>query len=152
MPPAKKSTASKRPAPKRQTPKRQTKQRDVIRRTIDKAGRPLAPLEILEIAGRKLDTLSLATVYRAVKALLEEGFIAEVHLPGENPRYERADRGHHHHFHCNTCQRAFDLTECPGDAIDRMAPPGFAVETHDITLFGECADCADSGDDESGTG
>ena len=122
--------------------KRQTKQRDIIKQTIDDAGRPLAPKEILELAGEQLATLSLATVYRAIRALLEDGYITEVHLPGENVRYERSDRGHHHHFQCSLCHRAFDLAHCPGDAIDKMAPPGFVVEAHDITLYGACDECA----------
>jgi Fur family transcriptional regulator, ferric uptake regulator len=29
---------------------------------------------------------------------------------------------------------------CPGD-LAHMAPAGFRVEAHDITLYGQCADC-----------
>jgi Fur family ferric uptake transcriptional regulator len=120
---------------------RRTPQREIIKATIDDANRPLAPRELLELAQIQVPTLSLATVYRTLNLLLEDGFVIEVHLPGESVRYERAGRGHHHHFHCQQCGRAFDLTACPGDAISRMAPPGFRVASHDITLFGVCRDC-----------
>jgi Fur family ferric uptake transcriptional regulator len=47
---------------------------------------------------------------------------------------------HHHHFQCTNCQRVFDVHACPGD-IDHMAPKGFSVERHELTLYGRCADC-----------
>ena len=61
-------------------------------------------------------------------------------LPGEVARYEIARRGHHHHFRCDVCQRVFDVHECPGD-LAGLAPPGFSVARHEITLYGRCSDC-----------
>ena len=34
----------------------------------------------------------------------------------------------------------FDVHDCPGD-LKRMAPQGFVVERHELTLYGRCADC-----------
>ena len=85
--------------------------------------------------------LGIATVYRNLKALVDDGTLAVVQLPGENPRYEPVSRRHHHHFQCRRCQRVFDVHACPGD-LSRLAPPGFSVEDHDLTLYGCCADCA----------
>jgi Fur family transcriptional regulator, ferric uptake regulator len=64
-----------------------------------------------------------------------------VQLPGENARFEAAEHGHHHHFQCRQCQRVFDVHACPGD-LSRLAPTGFTVEDHDLTLYGRCSDCA----------
>jgi Fur family ferric uptake transcriptional regulator len=55
-------------------------------------------------------------------------------------RYETAQRGHHHHFRCDACLRVFDVHQCPGD-LAGLAPPGFAVSRHEITLYGLCNDC-----------
>jgi Fur family ferric uptake transcriptional regulator len=30
---------------------------------------------------------------------------------------------------------------CPGN-MSRLAPSGFTVENHDLTLYGRCKDCA----------
>lgn len=120
---------------------RNTRQRAAIRQAIDAAGRPLLPAEVLEAAQRSVPQLSLATVYRGLKALVEEGALASVVLPGETPRYESAGHRHHHHFQCRQCQRVFDVHACPGD-LSRLAPPGFTVDGHDLTLYGRCGDCA----------
>jgi len=80
-------------------------------------------------------------VYRTLKALVDEGAVQVVTLPGEGPRYETADHGHHHHFRCDACGKVFDVPGCPGD-LGHLAPPGFVVERHEITLYGRCGACS----------
>ena len=120
---------------------RSTRQRSAIRTVIDDAGRPLSPQEVLDAAQVDVPALSLATVYRNLKQLLEAGEIQAVSLPGDSPRYESAHHDHHHHFQCMSCQRVFDIHACPGD-MAALAPRGFTVESHELTLYGRCADCA----------
>ena len=122
---------------------RATRQNTAIREAIEAAGRPLSPTEVLDEARRHVAALGLATVYRNLKALVDEGAIQVVTLPGEVPRYEVARHGHHHHFRCDACQRVFDVHQCPGD-LAGLAPPGFAVSRHEITLYGLCSDCQPS--------
>lgn len=107
---------------------------------MEAAGRPLSAPEILESAQAEAPSLSIATVYRNLKQLVDEGALLQVMLPGENPRYELAHQDHHHHFQCRRCQRVFDVHACPGD-FGHLAPPGFAVDGHELTLYGTCADC-----------
>lgn len=120
---------------------RNTRQRTAIREAIVKAARPLLPQEVLDAAQADAPGLSMATVYRNLKALLDDGELRAVLLPGENPRYETAGHGHHHHFQCTNCQRVFEVHACPGD-LASLAPPGFTVEDHDLTLYGRCGECA----------
>lgn len=112
-----------------------------IAAAIAGANRPLSPQEILTIAQTSVEKLGIATVYRNLKALLDEEALKVVHLPGESPRYESATHGHHHHFQCTACARVFDVHDCPGD-LRGLAPKGFLVESHELTLYGRCADCA----------
>jgi len=119
---------------------RATRQNTAIRDVIEAAGRPLTPAEVLDEARRHVAALGLATVYRNLKALVDAGAIQVVTLPGEPPRYEPAQRGHHHHFRCDTCQKVFDVHQCPGD-LAGLAPPGFSVARHEITLYGQCSQC-----------
>ena len=120
---------------------RSTKQRTAIQQAMTQADRPLAPQEVLELAQATLPGLGIATVYRALKAMAEEGLLREVHLPGRSPMYEVAHHGHHHHFQCRVCARVFDVHACPGD-LASLAPPGFEVDSHEITLSGRSSDCA----------
>lgn len=126
--------------------KRSTRQRSAIRAAIEIAGRPLLPHEVLEAAQTDVPALGIATVYRNLRLLLEDGVIQVVNLPGDNPRYEpaQAAHSHHHHFQCRACDRVFDIHDCPED-VDRLAPKGFVVQAHELTLYGICADCGQPG-------
>ena len=120
---------------------RSTRQRTAIRTVIDAAGRPLSPQEVLEAAQAEVPALGLATIYRNLKQLVEAGEVAVVTLPGDSPRYEPVQHEHHHHFQCTTCKRVFDVHACPGD-LAALAPRGFTVEHHELTLYGRCDQCA----------
>jgi Fur family transcriptional regulator, ferric uptake regulator len=124
---------------------RNTRQRAAIRDAIASAARPLLPQEVLDAAQQSVPGLGIATVYRNLKALVDEGELQPVELPGENVRYELGGdhHHHHHHFQCTQCQRVFDVHACPGD-LSRLAPEGFTVQDHDLTLYGHCKDCAAS--------
>jgi Fur family ferric uptake transcriptional regulator len=107
----------------------------------------MTPPEILERASKVVPTLNLSTVYRQIGSLQEEALISKVVLADQPARYEKAcaqSSGdadhHHHHFHCTACDRVYPLHACPGPMQD-LAPRGFKVESHDLTLHGLCADC-----------
>lgn len=96
------------------------------------------------MAGHEIIGLGIATVYRNIKLLKEDGRIVSVELPGEEPRYEPEGRGHHHHFRCTSCERTFDLEGCPvGIPEGTTLPGGYKVEAHSLTLYGRCATCFD---------
>ena len=101
---------------------------------------PLSPQEVHEQAMEEVPSLGLATVYRQLRQLEEEGAIHAVLLPGLPPRFERAEIPHHHHFHCERCDRVYDLEGCAG-SLEQLLPKGFAAERHEITFFGLCPDC-----------
>lgn len=122
--------------------RRGTRQRQAIRRAFERAAGPLSPREVHDVAGAEVEGLGLATVYRALRRLEEEGFIEPVPVPGEGVRYERAGRNHHHHFHCEACDRIFDLDACrlPPD-LGLSTPPGFLPKRHEVIVHGRCPDC-----------
>jgi Fur family ferric uptake transcriptional regulator len=101
----------------------------------------LLPEEILRAARLLVPGLALATVYRNLKVLADGGQVRLVQLPGQSARYEPADTGHHHHFQCRVCDRVFDILACPGE-LAGLAPPGFTVDEHALTLYGSCGECS----------
>lgn len=120
--------------------RRQTRQRDSIRQVLADTDRPLGPAEILELARKRTPSLGIATVYRTIRTLVSQGWLKTVDLPGATSRYELAEKHHHHHFHCQGCDRVFEVEDCPG-SLARITPEGFRLDSHDLTLFGLCKRC-----------
>lgn len=148
---------------------RHTRQRQAVVDALARSGQALSPQDLLEQAKAAVPSLNLSTVYRQIKGLQDAGQIVRVELPGQPPRFEiaasakaaasvvhehgahetphhahapRADAEpqHHHHFHCTACDRVYPIHACPG-SMDDLAPPGFEVQHHDLTLRGRCASC-----------
>lgn len=124
-----------------QAGERRTRQRESILGAIADAGVPVAPREILSRAQTRLKGLGLATVYRTLRLLAESGVVRVVEIPGDPPRYELADKAHHHHFSCRLCACVYEVPGCCGH-FDEHLPPGFRLENHEVILFGVCKNCA----------
>jgi Fur family transcriptional regulator, ferric uptake regulator len=122
---------------------RSTTQREAIWGVLDAAVGPLLPEEILTVARRRCRSLGLATVYRALQRLEDEGRAARVTSGNGRVRFEVA-RGHHHHFECRDCERVYDVPGCLRSprSLERTLPAGFRLEAHDVRMQGVCADCA----------
>ncbi len=119
---------------------RHTRQRAAIEAALAASAHPMSPEQLRTRAKDTVPGLGMATVYRAIRDLTEEGALTAVELPGAPPRYELAGRGHHHHFQCRQCQRVFEVDGCPGD-LSAITPSGFALERHEVVLYGLCEEC-----------
>jgi Fur family transcriptional regulator, ferric uptake regulator len=87
--------------------------------------------------------LGLATVYRTLGLLAEEGVIdALSHRPGELC-YRWCGDGHHHHLVCSSCHRVVELADCELDPwLDRISQAhGFVTTGHRLEVSGLCAEC-----------
>ena len=120
---------------------RNTRQKQAIRDVFAEADRPLSPEEALRAAHRHHKRLGIATVYRNIKALVEDGWLVPVGVPGKSVRYELSGKKHHHHFHCNRCDKVYELEGCVASAKPRV-PKGFTLLAHEFYLFGFCSTCS----------
>lgn len=119
---------------------RNTRQKDAIRAAFHEAKRPLSPEETVTLAKNAVAGISLVTVYRNINALVADGWLAPVELPGHATRYELAGKAHHHHFQCNDCGKLFDLEGCDMQAKPKL-PRGFLSTGHEFYVYGTCAAC-----------
>ena len=89
------------------------------------------------------DRLGLATVYRTLGLLAEEGVIDSLsHRPGELC-YRWCGQGHHHHLVCSSCHQVVELDECELEPwLERIsAAHGFVTTGHRLEVSGLCGDC-----------
>jgi len=97
----------------------------------------------------KDEGIGRATVFRAVKTLVDRAVLDPVEFPDGTRLYrvcgERIapDHAHHHHLACNHCHKIVDLHYClDSSALEAMATKeGFRIAGHSITLYGVCQDC-----------
>jgi Fur family ferric uptake transcriptional regulator len=119
-----------------------TRQKTAIWRIIEASQRPLTAHEICKRARKEVKGLGIATVYRALRQLVDEGQTRHIELPGAQPHYESAARHHHHFFLCQKCEKLFDLMGCLR-GISNLLPEGYQMKGHEIVIYGECSRCAE---------
>lgn len=119
-----------------------TKQREAVLSVLEDAPGALSAQDALDASRLLLPKISPATVYRLLGKLEEEQVVQRVELPNSPTRYELIrENHHHHHFICEVCKRAIELPGCVGE-VERLAPEGFVVRSHEIVLYGVCSVCA----------
>jgi Fur family ferric uptake transcriptional regulator len=90
------------------------------------------------------DGVGLATVYRALQALVDDGVVDVLHSPDGEAAYRRCSPVHHHHLVCRGCGRSEEVADPPVErwAARVAAEHGFADVWHQLEVFGTCADCS----------
>jgi Fe2+ or Zn2+ uptake regulation protein len=90
---------------------------------------------------RRLPRVSLATVYRNLRMLAAEGFLAERTDTG-GLRFD-GNTGPHDHFTCLTCGRIYDVParDDRGGRRRVAARTGFEVLDHRTEYYGRCGAC-----------
>ncbi len=88
--------------------------------------------------------VGLATVYRALQTLAEDGEVDIVRSADGEALYRRCSTGHHHHLTCRSCRRTVELDSASVERWTRRigAEFGFTDLEHVIEVFGTCRDCA----------
>jgi Fur family ferric uptake transcriptional regulator len=94
---------------------------------------------------RRGSSTGAASVYRTLELLERMKLVQRVEVGEATARFEPALPGgdHHHHLVCDSCGEvsAFedrDLETAIGRLSSRL---DFAIESHDVTLRGECSSC-----------
>ncbi|MDZ8171766.1 Fur family transcriptional regulator [Microbacterium xanthum] len=92
------------------------------------------------------DSIGLATVYRHLGALAEQGDADTISVAsGQLFRTCTRPGAHHHHLICDSCGTAADIAPADEEWIRTAAREhGFTVTHHRIEVFGRCRECLDS--------
>ena len=122
---------------------RPTRQRLTVLSELMEERDDVTAQELHERLRRRGERLGLATVYRTLGLLAEEGVIdALSHRQGELC-YRLCGDGHHHHLLCSSCHRVVELAECELDPwLGRISVAhDFVTTGHRLEVSGICGDC-----------
>lgn len=121
--------------------RRMTDQRRLILEVVRRADSHPTAEWVYRKVRRRLPRLSLGTVYRNLKLLVEQGLIQELDSRGLG-RYD-GSTGRHDHFTCQACGRIIDVTAPVDPALDRRMASrmGFEISHHLIEFYGRCLAC-----------
>lgn len=92
---------------------------------------------------RKLfPNISLATVYRNLRQLSEQGEILAL-LSGTEPEHYDGCTDDHYHFMCTDCKsvKDLDIDVLPQLNSEVSKKTGFKVARHSLMFYGICSDC-----------
>ncbi|MBX3727813.1 MAG: transcriptional repressor [Candidatus Sumerlaeia bacterium] len=119
---------------------RRTTQKQAVQQALEQAGQPMTPQQLCGQARQQVPGLGLATVYRLLRGLLDQGEARRVEIPGHPPMYELAPPGCTRHFVCQQCQRITTLP-APARSTAGNLPPGYALDAQQVILWGRCPEC-----------
>lgn len=122
---------------------RPTRQRQVVADALAELETFCSAQEIHALLSRRGETVGLATVYRTLQLFAESGDLDALRGDDGETRYRQCSSGHHHHLVCRSCGRT---VEVEGPTVERWADRvsaehGFTEVSHQLEIFGNCADC-----------
>jgi Fe2+ or Zn2+ uptake regulation protein len=118
---------------------RLTKQREeVFGILLQKRDHPTAT-EVFLRAKKHMPSISLATIYNCLEALVDCGLVKQVNLDRAPTRF-CANLQEHSHFYCESCGSISDVTLSLNQTWEM--PPGFVVVQADVSLRGMCPKCS----------
>ena len=87
--------------------------------------------------------VDISTVYRTLSLLKKLRLISETDLGDASARYERLERGRHHHLVCRRCAASFPLEHGLLAPLEErlLQKYGFAADLDHFAIFGLCAKC-----------
>ena len=124
---------------------RNTKQRQAIFEAIERHGGHLTADEVYKLVKRRLPRLSLGTVYRNLRVLVDQGNLRELDF-GMAVTYFESVKDSHYHLICRVCGRITDVEAPIEPDLNTLVEKargigGFQIEEHRLDFIGVCASC-----------
>jgi Fur family ferric uptake transcriptional regulator len=127
----------------RQRGYRITPQREMIIQVIAHSEQHISAEEISTELQKRTRAINIATIYRTLDMLWEEGFACRNDLGEGKIVYATFKHGPHIHLVCRKCNRVIDANpqalESLGKALSTQY--NFDADLEHISIFGLCSDC-----------
>ena len=124
--------------------KRHTWQRDAVRAALGGTEAFVSAQTLHSALRQNGSSIGLATVYRALADLAEEGEADSLQQEGESLYRACTPGSHHHHLICRVCGLTVEIE---ADAVEQWAREvatrhGFTQPHHVVDVFGVCSTCS----------
>ena len=123
---------------------RMTKQRQAVLDELTRVSDFRSAQQIFEDLHSQGQRVGLATVYRSLQGLAEDGRVDTLRSSEGEVLYRNcASEHHHHHLVCRTCGFTEEIEQSQIEAwVDAVATAhGFSDLEHSLELFGVCSSC-----------
>jgi len=122
-----------------------TQQRRVILEELNKLTCHPTAEDLHRIVREKLPRISIATVYRNLELLSDQGMVWKMNVGGSQRRFD-GTTANHYHIRCSVCGRVDDVhMEVLGTIEDTAKQSsGYTVLSHKVDFTGICPACAGS--------
>lgn len=124
---------------------RRTKQRAAVDAVLEETDDFVSAQELHAKLRDGGEAVGLATVYRTLQAMADDGRVDVLRPDGGEAVYRRCIRvEHHHHLVCRSCGATVEVT---GPAVEDWtsriaAEHGYTDVAHTLEIFGTCPSCA----------
>ena len=123
--------------------KRNTWQREAVREALGTTENFVSAQSLHSALREGGSPIGLATVYRALADLAQDGDADSLQQEGESLYRACTPGSHHHHLICRSCGLTVEIE---ADAVEKWAQTvaadhGFTAANHVVDVFGVCADC-----------
>ena len=121
---------------------RYSRQRDAVLEVVRSTFEHPTAEWVYKTTRKRLPNVGLGTVYRNLKALVDEGLVREVRTEDQAVRYD-GNVGEHYHIRCVSCGRVSDLPVSVDRDIEARAhrATNYAIVGHAIEVHGVCPGC-----------
>ncbi|MDZ7819963.1 MAG: Fur family transcriptional regulator [Aliarcobacter sp.] len=90
----------------------------------------------------KFPSVSLATIYKNINAMIEKVFLSEVKIPNSKSVYELV-KTEHAHLVCSSCGSIEDVTLDATSLLNEVSTlSSFKIDSTNIVLSGICPKCS----------
>ena len=127
--------------------RRPTRQRSAVLALLEELDDFRSAQDLHAELRRRGDSVGLATVYRTLQALVDDGQVDVLRNADGEAAYRRCSAVHHHHLVCRACGRTVEVNDPPVQrwAARIAAEHGFADVQHQLEVRGTCATCRGPG-------
>jgi Fe2+ or Zn2+ uptake regulation protein len=117
---------------------RLTKQREEVFAVLLQIKDHPTAAELFLRAKKRMPSISLATIYNCLEALVDSSLVKQVNLDRDPTRY-CANLLEHSHFYCESCRQISDV-ETPFSGAWNLSP-GFVISHAEVSFRGLCPKC-----------